>query len=216
MALIECAECKTEVSDRAANCPKCGHPLQEEVAQPLVTASVGSVASPVSSRPAHVEVPSPSLAGTSVPGGLVLGPGEQVIATASFMFSLLHFFLASKFVLTNRRLAGERPNTWLGLIPVGSEKISYPLANIASVRTSTLIQFLPLIVGGLLVLVGLGSKLIVLTIIGALLAIGAFQAGIVITNNGGEKVRLKISLFQKGAAQKFMNEINTAIAGHRY
>lgn len=27
MALIHCPECRTEMSDRAAACPKCGHPI---------------------------------------------------------------------------------------------------------------------------------------------------------------------------------------------
>ena len=30
MALISCPECKSKVSDRAASCPKCGYPLQQE------------------------------------------------------------------------------------------------------------------------------------------------------------------------------------------
>ena len=28
MALTNCPECKTEISDKAATCPKCGHPMQ--------------------------------------------------------------------------------------------------------------------------------------------------------------------------------------------
>ena len=27
MALIQCPECKTEISDKAVSCPKCGHPM---------------------------------------------------------------------------------------------------------------------------------------------------------------------------------------------
>ena len=30
MALINCAECKTEVSDKAEACPKCGSPIQKQ------------------------------------------------------------------------------------------------------------------------------------------------------------------------------------------
>lgn len=30
MALINCPECKSRVSDRAAACPKCGYPLRQE------------------------------------------------------------------------------------------------------------------------------------------------------------------------------------------
>jgi hypothetical protein len=28
MALIQCPECKTEISDQASTCPKCGHPIK--------------------------------------------------------------------------------------------------------------------------------------------------------------------------------------------
>jgi hypothetical protein len=34
MALIKCPECSNEVSDKAASCPKCGHPLQATAPQP--------------------------------------------------------------------------------------------------------------------------------------------------------------------------------------
>jgi hypothetical protein len=29
MALINCPECGTQVSDKAISCPKCGHPMNE-------------------------------------------------------------------------------------------------------------------------------------------------------------------------------------------
>ena len=36
MALIPCPECKTDVSDKAASCPKCGYPLKTAVTPPPV------------------------------------------------------------------------------------------------------------------------------------------------------------------------------------
>jgi TM2 domain-containing membrane protein YozV len=33
MALVSCPECKAEVSDRAANCPRCGYPIAAQQAQ---------------------------------------------------------------------------------------------------------------------------------------------------------------------------------------
>jgi hypothetical protein len=33
MALIQCPECKTEISDKAASCVKCGHPINPSTAQ---------------------------------------------------------------------------------------------------------------------------------------------------------------------------------------
>lgn len=31
MALIECSECKSQISDKASACPKCGNPMKETV-----------------------------------------------------------------------------------------------------------------------------------------------------------------------------------------
>ena len=38
MALIQCPECGTQVSEKASNCPKCAYPLQpNQPEQPLVS-----------------------------------------------------------------------------------------------------------------------------------------------------------------------------------
>lgn len=34
MALISCPECKKEVSDSAASCPNCGHPISHKIVCP--------------------------------------------------------------------------------------------------------------------------------------------------------------------------------------
>ena len=36
MALIKCPECGTEVSDKAAACPKCAYPIQQAQEQKIV------------------------------------------------------------------------------------------------------------------------------------------------------------------------------------
>jgi len=33
MALINCPECKTEISDKAKSCPHCGNPLNQSIGQ---------------------------------------------------------------------------------------------------------------------------------------------------------------------------------------
>lgn len=38
MALVLCPECRAEVSDRAAHCPRCGYPIGEPAAVPAVRA----------------------------------------------------------------------------------------------------------------------------------------------------------------------------------
>ena len=40
MALIECAECRKEVSDKASVCPHCGYPLVEPPKQPALSSNI--------------------------------------------------------------------------------------------------------------------------------------------------------------------------------
>jgi hypothetical protein len=151
----------------------------------------------------------------SLPQGVTLAQGEQVVAVNSFMFSLAHFFLHTKLALTDRRLAGQSPNTLMGLIPIGSNKVSYPLKNIAEVGTSTSISFRSLLVGVALMLGGLAAQNavgIVLAIVGVFLFLRAFQASFDLTNNGGRTIRIKIAIFDKAAAQEFADAVNHTIA----
>jgi hypothetical protein len=61
---------------------------------------------------------------------VALAPGEQIVAQDQYMFSLAHFFLYTNVLLTDRRLAWQRPNTLAGLIPLGGQLTTFPLANI--------------------------------------------------------------------------------------
>lgn len=47
MALIQCPECGSTISDRAANCPKCGTPLQPQVSPQNSVQSGGAYVSQV-------------------------------------------------------------------------------------------------------------------------------------------------------------------------
>ena len=44
MALIECSECRRQVSDKAASCPGCGAPIAQTAASPIL---VSQAARPV-------------------------------------------------------------------------------------------------------------------------------------------------------------------------
>lgn len=148
-------------------------------------------------------------------GNLELAPNERIVGQAGFMFSMSLFFLHSSLVLTDKRLAGSRPNTLLGLIPVGAEKVSYPLANIASVGTSTRLALLPMLIGVVLVLASLGNpgQLWLVALLGVVLVLGAFQAVFFVANNAGQRMNFKIALTDKGKAQSFAESINATIAG---
>ena len=55
MALVQCPECKAEVSDRAASCPKCGYPIQTQAAPSAATGTA-----PPMSPPKRTSYPCPA------------------------------------------------------------------------------------------------------------------------------------------------------------
>lgn len=150
-----------------------------------------------------------------LPNGVILAKDESVRSQGEFLVSNVWVFVKLKLALTNKRLAGERPNTFLGFIPVGSDKVSYPLSNIAAVHTSTRILPLPLIVGLVLLLVGIGQgveKGWFAMAIGLALVISSYQAQLNVQNSGGGTIKHQIAVWNKGSAQMFAQEINTVIA----
>jgi hypothetical protein len=149
-----------------------------------------------------------------LPGSVVLAPNERVVAAEQFIFSPLLFFLSTRVVLTDQRVAGERPNTLLGLIPVGAETFTYPLASVSAVATSTRLSILRVLVGAVLALVGLANypQSWLVLLIGFLVLLGALRAAIRITNQAGQTIRLPFFWFTKGPAQAFVDVVNTTIA----
>ena|SRR2546428_1633448 len=147
-----------------------------------------------------------------------LSTTERVVKRDQFIFSLPYFFLKTTVELTDRRLVFERPNTMLGVIPIGKQKDTLPLRNVASVGTSTRIGFVQLILGILLALGGVSQlgkptvgSIIVLAL-GVLLILNAFQAKFRVTTNGGDKHFARIAATEKGKAQAFADQVNTTIA----
>jgi len=146
----------------------------------------------------------------------VLARDETVRGHAELLVSNIWPDLRLKLALTNKRLAGERPNTFLGVIPVGSEKMSYPLSNIASVQTTTRVLIGHLLVGVLLLYVGLTAGLQsggwFWLLMAGLFLLYCYRAQLNIQNSGGGVISHRISVWNKSAAQTFAQEINTAIA----
>jgi len=147
---------------------------------------------------------------------VALAPGEHVVAQDQFMFSLAHFFLNTTVLLTDRRIAWRRPNTLAGLIPLGGQTTTFPLANIASVTTASWIRVLRLLVGLILALVGLFGITNwwgwILVLVGAFLAVTAFRALLVVVNTGGQRYAIQLALSNRGAAERFAANANQAIA----
>ncbi len=138
---------------------------------------------------------------------------EPVVAEDAFMFSLSHFFLKTDVSLTTKRVSFDRPNVLLGVIPVGRSQTTYPLRNVSGVSTSTRVAVLRLLIGVVLILVGANnSGAIFWLVIGAFLALSAFQAAIVVGASGGERTPIYIAITDRGRAQEFANQVNARVA----
>jgi hypothetical protein len=148
----------------------------------------------------------------------VLGKDEKIEYESTFTANLILFWLKANYVLTNKRVTGDTPNTLLGLIPLGKAQIAQPLKTIASVSSSTKFSILRLIIGLIFVGIGfnvLGSSLLgglILLLIGAINVLNCYTATFVITNNSGQSAGYEISILEKAKVQDFVNRINTVIA----
>jgi hypothetical protein len=151
-----------------------------------------------------------------LPPGVTLAPGEWPLAHGSFMFSNLLFFLHWHLAVTSKRLVGETPNTVLGVIPLGSTQVSYPLAAIAGVTVRTRYSAFWLVFGLLFVLAGVGAKEVVTIVIGLLALLAAFRAEISVTNSGGGRTGHGVAFLDRSAAAAFAQQVNTAIATHSH
>jgi len=149
---------------------------------------------------------------------IVLGKDEQVVREDSFTANLILFWLKANYSLTNKRVTGHSPNTFLGLIPLGKSEISQPLKTIASVSSSTEFWFKTLLIGIIFAIAGfylLGTSVavgLVLLIVGAVNILNCYTSSFVITNSAGESQWYYLSILEKSKVQNFVNEVNTVIA----
>ena len=156
----------------------------------------------------------------SLPGGAPLAPGETPLVGDRFMMSTIAFYLHTELVLTNRRLYALRPNTLLGLIPVGTARSNFPIENIAGVTAGTRFDIAGVIVGGLAVLFGLallqypnGAIIgLLLVFLGVVAIIGAPKQAIEVMNSGGGVIRFPVSLLERSRTVEFANLVSEAVA----
>lgn len=148
----------------------------------------------------------------------VLGKDEKIIKEATFTANLILFWLKANYVLTNKRITGDTPNTLFGLIPLGKAQIAQPLKTIASVTSSTKFTLGRLLLGVVLALISfsiMGSSFfigLVLLILGAVNVLNCYTATFIVTNNGGQSTGYEISILEQSKVVEFTNEVNTVIA----
>ena len=147
-----------------------------------------------------------------------LGKDEQIVREDTFTANLILFWPKADFSLTNKRVTGHTPNTFLGLIPLGKLQMAQPLKTVSSVISSTQFFFKRLLFG--VILLGGGFALmgnvfilgLILAIFGLVSVLNCYTSTFVITNNAGDLQGYEISILEKSKVEDFVNEVNTAIA----
>lgn len=133
--------------------------------------------------------------------------GESVLTSASFSPNPVLFWVKSTLTCTEKRVTGRKVNTFAGVIPVGSTNVLFPLKQVAAVSVETKVKPISLIIGALLVLFGLSdfsSALgILLTLVGIVMFVGGLTAALVITNSGGGRNMVPVTLFEKSKLEEF-------------
>ena len=166
-----------------------------------------------------------------------LATGESVLAQERFIQSLGRFLVHTTVWLTRGRVTYVRRNALLGLIPLGTQTDTYPLANISAVGTGTHIRLLRLLDGIILGAVGVGLFLsvyvvgafpivdlqvtasdwwplplaLLLVLYGLQATLDAFQARFYVSTSGGQTYSMAIALTSKPRAQALAEQVNKAI-----
>ena len=161
-----------------------------------------------------------SMTSTGAPKGVTLAPDEGVHIAEIFTYSTVAFYLHTELALTNRRFIAARPNTVLGLIPVGTNRASYPIENIAGVSAGTRFDILGVLFGAVALVFGVGTLgidaarvlSVVLVLLGASSVINAPKQWVEVMNSGGGALRFPVSVFERGRTLEFAGRVSETIA----
>jgi hypothetical protein len=136
------------------------------------------------------------------------------------MFSTAAFYLTTELALTNRRLYAQRPNTLLGLIPVGTNRSNFPIENVAGVNAGSRFDVVGLLFGAIGILIGLAALAFpdgaalggLLILLSAYAVVGAPKQYIEVMNSGGGVIRFPVSVFERRRTFEFASSVAEAIA----
>lgn len=148
-----------------------------------------------------------------------LGREETNIKEIQFSPNLVLFWLKANYVLTNKRLTGQRPNTIAGVFPLGKVNISQPLKTIASVACVTKFWFSRLLWGLVFLVIGMvvmtqGSFFggLPVLLIGIGFVLNCYTAYFNVTNNAGQNLGCEVIITAQSEVESFANEMNQVIS----
>ena len=135
----------------------------------------------------------------------------------SFITSYLTFYLKGFVKCDNNFVEISCPNTILKLIPLGSLKKTFPIAQVSSVNSNFKVTLGSLLWGGLIALLGLGTLTssfflgLILAAVGVLMVLGSLQTAVYITVAGNDYL-IPIIFLEKAKAEQICSTIQAMIA----
>ena len=138
--------------------------------------------------------------------------GETVIARESFSPSPVLFWLKTELSVTEKRITGRQPNTFAGVVPLGSSNVLFPLKQVSAINVDTHIKPIKMLLGVVLVIAGLsmfGSSFfggLLVLLIGAVVFTSGLTCALTITNNAGGTTEVVATLFEKTKLQAFAGQ----------
>jgi hypothetical protein len=111
--------------------------------------------------------------------------------------------------VTEKRITGRQPNTFAGVVPLGSSEVLFPLKQVSAINVDTKIKPIKMLIGVVLVIAGLsmfgdnffGGLLVLL--IGAVAFMSGLTCALTVTSNAGVKNEVTATLFEKNKLQAF-------------
>ena len=146
---------------------------------------------------------------------LSFAPGESNVYAQKFSPSVILFWLKTETAVTNVRVVAKKPNTLLGLIPLGYQDEAYPLASIASAGVEIKFSVGRALFGIIFFFIGIATIKspvgFIFLLIGISMILNSLSAALKLTNNGGGVSYLKVSALEKAKLENFRNEVNSRL-----
>lgn len=135
-----------------------------------------------------------------------------------YMTSLLTFYLKGEIRQEQNFVNLKKPNTILGVIPLGAKKESVPVNQLSSVESNFKLYFGSLLLGAIIAILGivlfsqsfLGG--LILLVIGLNKAITSFETILTIKTTAGDVKNISFLIFEKSKAELAETQIRGIIS----
>ena len=137
----------------------------------------------------------------------------------TFITSFLTFYLKGEIAGDQNFIKLKIPNTFLTFIPLGAQKATVPVNQIASVDTNFKLNFKALLIGVIVAFIGLaafGDSILlglILTIWGVLVVLNSFMTALIINTTSGEAKLVFFIICEKAKAELAAKRINKLVSG---